>query len=80
MADNIILEEGTEQEEGMVWVTDIDYLAVACSALDAIEMHSPMTKAGQQRQASAKRKCMQIIYHYVDTMYKEIFEQEAQED
>lgn len=79
MADNIVLEEGTAEEE-MVWVSDIDYLNAACTALDAVEMHSPMTKAGQQRQASAKRKCLQIIYHYVDTLYKEVFEQEPQEE
>lgn len=79
MAEDIVLQEGTAEEE-LVWVTDIDYLLAACTALDAVEMHSPMTKAGQQRQASAKRKCLQIIYHYVDSLYKEVFEQEPQEE
>ena len=79
MSEDIILEEGQADSE-LVWLTDIDYLTAACSALDAIEMHSPMTKAGQTRQASAKRKCINIVYHCIDNLYKDFFTKEVEED
>jgi hypothetical protein len=79
--NNIVLEEPVEKQEvDLVYLSDIDYLNAACSALDAIEIHNPMTKSGQARQASAKRKCLAIIYQCIDVMYKDVFHKEIEEE
>jgi hypothetical protein len=81
MEEEIIFEEGEEQvQEEVTWLTEIDYLTAACLALDSIEMHSPMTKSGQARQASAKRKCINIIYHCIDNLYNQFFSKDVEED
>jgi hypothetical protein len=56
------------------------YINAACNVLDAINQYEPMTKDNQLKKARILRKCLRIVEHSVDELYKELFDQEEEEN
>jgi len=56
------------------------YINAACNVLDAINQYEPLTKENQLKKARILRKCLRIVEHSVDEIYKELFDQEEEEN
>lgn len=56
------------------------YINAACNVLDAINQYEPLTKENQLKKARILRKCLGIVEHSVDEIYKELFDQEEEEN
>jgi len=56
------------------------YINAACNVLDAINQYEPMTKDNQLKKARILRKCLRIVEHSVDEIYKELFDEEEEEN
>jgi hypothetical protein len=48
--------------------------------LDVINHYEPLTKDNQLKKARILRKCLRIVEHSVDELYKELFDQEEEEN
>jgi hypothetical protein len=71
----------TESEEFTFEPTDHNaYIVSACNVLDAINQYEPLTRDNQQKKARILRKCLRIIDYSIDEIYKELFEEEEEED
>jgi hypothetical protein len=56
------------------------YINSACNVLDVINHYEPLTKDNQLKKARILRKCLRIVEHSVDELYKELFDQEEEEN
>jgi hypothetical protein len=81
--DPIELPEGdfAESEEFIFEPADYNgYINSACNVLDAIRDYEPLTRDNQLKKARILRKCLRIVEHSVDEIYKELFDQDEEEE
>jgi hypothetical protein len=73
--------DSTESEEFIFEPTDYNvYINAACNVLDAIRDYEPLTRDNQLKKARILRKCLRIVEHSVDEIYKELFDQDEEEE
>jgi len=56
------------------------YINSACNVLDAIRDYEPITKDNQIKKARILRKCLKIIDYSIEEIYKELFQEEEEEE